>query len=56
MRDTTKRPEVLKSGNIHLVGTNRDLIVSEVSTLLNDPAAYECMSKVVYPCGDGKAT
>lgn len=55
MRDTTERPEALKSGTVHLVGTNHDLIVSEVSTLLDDVAAYERMSKAVNPYGDGKA-
>lgn len=55
MRDTTERPEALKSGTVHLVGTNHDLIVSEVSTLLDDAAAYERMSKAVNPYGDGNA-
>ncbi len=55
MRDTTERPEALESGTVHLVGTNHDLIVSEVSTLLEDPVAYERMSKAVNPYGDGKA-
>lgn len=55
MRDTTERPEALESGTVHLVGTNHDLIVSEVSTLLEDEAAYEKMSKAVNPYGDGKA-
>ena len=55
MRDTTERPEALKSGTVHLVGTNHDLIVSEVCTLLDDPQAYERMSKAVNPYGDGKA-
>jgi len=55
MRDTTERPEALKSGTVHLVGTNHDLIVNEVSTLLDDPVAYEKMSKAVNPYGDGKA-
>ena len=55
MRDTTERPEALKSGTVHLVGTNHDLIVKEVSTLLDDAAAYERMSKAVNPYGDGKA-
>lgn len=55
MRDTTERPEALKSGTVHLVGTNHDLIVSEVSTLLDDAAAYEKMSQAVNPYGDGKA-
>ena len=55
MRDTTERPEALKSGTVHLVGTNHDLIVNEVSTLLDDEEAYERMSKAVNPYGDGKA-
>mgnify|MGYP002622477140 CR=1 FL=1 len=49
------RPEALKSGTVHLVGTNHDLIVNEVSTLLDDPVAYEKMFKAVNPYGDGKA-
>ena len=55
MRDTTERPEALESGTVHLVGTNHDLIVSEVSMLLDDAAAYDKMSKAVNPYGDGKA-
>lgn len=55
MRDTTERPEALKSGTVHLVGTNHDLIVSEVSILLDDVIAYEKMSKAVNPYGDGRA-
>lgn len=55
MRDTTERPEALESGTVHLVGTDHDLIVSEVSTLLDDSEAYDKMSKAVNPYGDGKA-
>ena len=55
MRDTTERPEALASGTVHLVGTDYDKIVTEVSTLLEDSAAYEKMSKAVNPYGDGKA-
>ena len=55
MRDTTERPEALASGTVHLVGTDYDKIVNEVSTLLEDKAAYETMSKAVNPYGDGKA-
>ena len=55
MRDTTERPEALASGTVHLVGTNYDKIVGEVSTLLDDAAAYEKMSKAVNPYGDGRA-
>ena len=55
MRDTTERPEALESGTVHLVGTNRDLIVREVSTLLEDVEAYRRMSQAVNPYGDGQA-
>ena len=55
MRDTTERPEALASGTVHLVGTNYQKIMDEVSTLLDDEAAYEKMSKAVNPYGDGKA-
>lgn len=55
MRDTTERPEALQSGTVHLVGTDYDKILNEVSTLLEDDTAYEKMSKAVNPYGDGKA-
>lgn len=55
MRDTTERPEALKSGTVHLVGTDYDKIVNEVSALLDDECAYEAMSKAVNPYGDGKS-
>lgn len=55
MRDTTERPEALASGTVHLVGTDYDKIVNEVSTLLDDSAAYEAMSHAVNPYGDGRA-
>ena len=55
MRDTTERPEALEAGTVKLVGTNYDMIVNEVSSLLNDEKAYEQMSKAVNPYGDGLA-
>lgn len=55
MRDTTERPEALEFGTVYLVGTNYDKIVGGVSTLLDDAAAYEKMSKAVNPYGDGLA-
>lgn len=55
MRDTTERPEALASGTVHLVGTDYDKIVNEVSILLDDVEAYTKMSKAVNPYGDGKA-
>ena len=55
MRDTTERPEALEAGTVELVGTDYDRIVSEVSSLLENPAAYVAMSHAVNPYGDGKA-
>lgn len=56
MRDTTERPEALVSGTVHLVGTDYDKIMTEVSTLLDNAAAYEKMSRAVNPYGDGKSS
>lgn len=53
MRDTTERPEALSAGTVKLVGTNYDMIVNEVSALIDDDAVYEQMSKAVNPYGDG---
>lgn len=55
MRDTTERPEALASGTVHLVGTDYDKIVGEVSTLLDDATVYKQMSHAVNPYGDGQA-
>ena len=55
MRDTTERPEALDAGTVKLVGTDHDLIVSEVSRLLDDQTHYDKMSHAVNPYGDGKA-
>ncbi len=55
MRDTTERPEALEAGTVKLVGTNREKIINEVSTLLDDAAAYARMSQAVNPYGDGLA-
>lgn len=55
MRDTTERPEALEAGTVKLVGTDYNMIVNEVSLLLDDKEAYEKMSKAVNPYGDGLA-
>lgn len=55
MRNTTERPEALSAGTVKLVGTDHDLIVNEVSRLLEDKAYYDKMSHAVNPYGDGKA-
>lgn len=55
MRDTTERPEALSAGTVKLVGTNYDVIVGEVSNLIDNVEAYNKMSKAVNPYGDGLA-
>lgn len=55
MRDTTERPEALDAGTVKLVGTDYNKIVNEVSSFIDDKAAYEKMSKAVNPYGDGLA-
>lgn len=56
MRDTTERPEAIKSGTVKLVGTNKDLIVKEAQLLLDKEDEYEKMSMAHNPYGDGRAS
>ena len=55
LRDTTERPEAVAAGTVRLVGTDEDLIVDEVRTLLTDSQAHAKMAKAVNPYGDGRA-
>jgi UDP-N-acetylglucosamine 2-epimerase (non-hydrolysing) len=55
MRDTTERPEAIDAGTVRLVGTDPDLIVSEVMRLLDDISTYDAMAHAHNPYGDGKA-
>ncbi len=55
MRDTTERPEALEAGTVKLVGTDYNMIFTEVSQLLDDQKSYEQMSKSINPYGDGMA-
>jgi UDP-N-acetylglucosamine 2-epimerase (non-hydrolysing) len=55
MRDTTERPEAVLAGTVKLVGTDTDLIVSEIVELLFNDEAYNKMSFAHNPYGDGKA-
>jgi len=55
MRNTTERPEAVDSGSVKLVGTNKELIISEVSLLIENVESYNAMSKSVNPYGDGTA-
>lgn len=55
MRDTTERPEGVTAGTAKLVGTDKDRIISEVATLLDNPEAYAAMARAHNPFGDGKS-
>ena len=55
MRDTTERPEALAAGTVKLVGTDKNVIVENISTLLSDEDEYNKMSFAHNPYGDGKA-
>jgi UDP-N-acetylglucosamine 2-epimerase (non-hydrolysing) len=56
MRNTTERPEALEAGTVKLVGTDKQLIIKEVSNLLTDTNYYDTMSKANNPYGDGLAS
>lgn len=55
MRDTTERPEALEAGTVKLVGTDYNMIVEEVSALIENKEYYNQMSHAVNPYGDGMA-
>lgn len=55
MRDTTERPEAVNAGTVKLVGTDVDVICSNLNLLLTDEAAYSAMSRAHNPYGDGQA-
>lgn len=55
MRETTERPEAVAVGTVALVGTGESAIVTEVSRLVEDGAAYARMARAANPYGDGQA-
>ena len=55
MRETTERPEAVDADTVRLVGTDVELIVSQVDLLLTNSDEYQKMSKAHNPYGDGLA-
>jgi UDP-N-acetylglucosamine 2-epimerase (non-hydrolysing) len=55
MREVTERPEAVAAGTVKLVGTETRRIVNAANELLDDPSAYEAMSAIHNPYGDGRA-
>jgi len=56
MREKTERLEGVRVGSSRLVGVSTERIVEETSRLLNNPAAYQSMTQVPNPYGDGRAS
>ncbi|MCG7421619.1 UDP-N-acetylglucosamine 2-epimerase (non-hydrolyzing) [Micrococcus sp. ACRRV] len=55
MRENTERPEAVSAGTVRLIGTDEEVVVTEVARLLQDQAAYGAMANAVNPYGDGRA-
>ena len=55
MRETTERPEGIAAGTARLVGTDPDVIETQLLRLLDDEAAYAAMARAINPYGDGQA-
>jgi UDP-N-acetylglucosamine 2-epimerase (non-hydrolysing) len=53
LRDFTERVEGINAGIAKLIGTNKDVIVSEVTKLLQDEIYYGNMISKINPYGDG---
>ncbi len=56
LREKTERPEAVTAGTVKLVGTDEDRIVEEATVLLGNRGAYDQMSRVHNPYGDGHAS
>ena len=55
LRETTEYRETLVAGCARLVGTDEDVVVREVTRLLEDESAYNAMRIGYNPYGDGHA-
>jgi UDP-N-acetylglucosamine 2-epimerase (non-hydrolysing) len=55
MRDTTERPEAIAAGTVILVGNDKEKIILECTSLLNNEEKYNKMSALHNPYGEGKA-
>ncbi|HIF9256676.1 TPA: non-hydrolyzing UDP-N-acetylglucosamine 2-epimerase [Photobacterium damselae] len=56
MRDTTERPEAVSAGTVKLVGTNINIITTEIKLLLSNQYDYKKMSLSHNPYGNGCAS
>lgn len=56
LRDTTERPEGIAAGTLKLVGTQTEMIIKEMTKLLENESEHQKMSKANNPYGDGQAS
>ena len=56
LRRMTERPEGIEAGILKLVGTEKEVIISETQKLINDLSYYQSMAKADNPFGDGFAS
>ena len=54
-REITERPEAVLAGTVKLVGTDSELLYTEVCALLDNPLYYASMAQAHNPYGDGHA-
>jgi UDP-N-acetylglucosamine 2-epimerase (non-hydrolysing) len=55
LREKTERPEAVLAGTVKLVGTDEDTITTQAAKLLDNREAYDEMSRIHNPYGDGHA-
>ncbi len=55
LRNVTERPEALAAGTARLAGNSRKSVYSLTARLLQNKSAYETMSRIANPFGDGQA-
>jgi len=56
LRETTERPEAIRSGVAMLIGTDTDSVFEQAAQLIEDPALYQKMSIASNPFGQGNAS
>lgn len=56
LRDTTERPEGIVAGTLKLVGTQTEVIIAEMTNLLENTVEYNKMAQAKNPYGDGTAS
>jgi UDP-N-acetylglucosamine 2-epimerase (non-hydrolysing) len=56
LRQVTERPEAVEAGAAKIIGTERQVIVKEISELLDSEDEYNRMAHAMNPYGDGRAS